>query len=200
VVTRTCPHRSAHILVFGARTRYGPAIMSTSHRAWKWLLIIVTLVTGPSYAWSFTSDKRETLRGLTEISVLVEYLPDEIEREGLRREQLKRDIELRLQEAGLRVLPLTEIAAASGSPYLYVSIAMSASPTITSASAIPTVSLTFKQLAHLSRSPTTEFFATTWEGPVFQALSTTNRIADIHSKLSDAVGRFLIDYRAVNSK
>ena len=172
--------------------------MSTSHRAWKWLLIIVTLVTGPSYAWSFSSDKRETLRGLTEIAVLVEYLPDEIEREGLRREQIKRDIELRLQEAGLRVLPLAEIAAASGSPYLYVSIAMAPGPTITSA--IPTVSLTFKQLAHLSRSPATEFFATTWEGPVFHALSATNRIADIHSKLSDAVQRFLIDYRAVNSK
>jgi hypothetical protein len=166
--------------------------------AWKRLLIIVTLMTYPSYAWSFTSDKRETLRGITEISVLVEYLPDEIEQEGLKREQIKRDIERRLQEAGLRVLPLTELATAVGSPYLYVSVAMPTGPTINSA--VITVSLTLKQLVHLSRAPITELFATTWEGPVSEASSTANRIADIHSKLSDAVERFLIDYRAVNSK
>ena len=144
--------------------------MSTSRIAWKWLIIIVTLVAYPSSAWSFTFDKRQTLRGLTEISVLVEYLPDEIEREGLKREQIQRDIEFRLQEAGLRVLPITEIAAASGSPYLYVNIAMSPGPTINSA--IPAISLTFKQLVHLSRTPTTELFTTTWDGPVFHAFST----------------------------
>ncbi len=198
MVTRTDPHRPAHILVFGARTRYGPPIMSTIHGAWKWGLIIAALMAYPTYAWSFTSDKRETLRGLAEITVLVEYLPDEIEREGLKREHIQRDIELRLQEAGLRVLPLAEIATASGSPYLYVSIAMATGPT--TSGTIPTVSLTLKQLVHLSRAPATELFVTTWEGPVSHTVSTTNRIADIHSKLSDAVGRFLIDYRAVNSK
>ena len=48
----------------------------------------------PTFGFSFTADKRDTLRGLKEISVLVEYLPDDVERAGLNREHLQRDIEV----------------------------------------------------------------------------------------------------------
>ena len=69
------------------------------------LILLGLTLCWPTVGLSFTADKRDTLRGLKEISVLVEYLPDDVEREGLNREHLQRDIEVRLRQAGLHVLP-----------------------------------------------------------------------------------------------
>jgi len=49
------------------------------------LILLGLALCWPIIGFAFSGDKRETLRGLGEISVLVEYLPDDIEREGLRR-------------------------------------------------------------------------------------------------------------------
>ena len=130
--------------------------------------------------------------------MLVEYLPDDVEREGVNREQLTRDIEGRLRQAGLRVLTISEIANSPGAPYLYVAV-----HSITGASANSTtyaIGLTLKQLVQLSRDPPTEFFATTWEGPAHPSWLTAPRVLDIRTRISEAVGRFIIDYQAVNPK
>src|ERR1044072_9827958 len=84
----------------------------------------------PTVGLSFTADKRDTLRGLTDISVLVEYLPDDVEREGLRRGHLQRDIEVRLRQAGLHVLTISEVANSPGAPYLYVAVYAIIGPSI----------------------------------------------------------------------
>ena len=86
------------------------------------LILLGLTLCWPTVGFAFTADKRDTLRGLREVSVLVEYLPDDVEREGLSREHLKRDIEVRLQQAGLRVLTISEIAKSPGAPYLYVAV------------------------------------------------------------------------------
>ena len=152
----------------------------------------------PTVGFGFTADKRDTLRGLSEISVLVEYLPDDVEREGLNREHLQRDIEVRLRQAGLHVLTISEVAKSPGAPYLYVAVYPITSPSVSFTAY--GVALTLKQLVQLSRNPNTELFATTWEGPLhFGSLSDT-KVAGIRGKILDAVGRFIVDYRDVNSK
>jgi hypothetical protein len=162
------------------------------------LILLGLTLCWPTVGFAFTADKRDTLRGLREISVLVEYLPDDVEREGLSREHLKRDIEVRLGQAGLRVLTISEIANSPGAPYLYVAVYPIAAPSANfNAYAI---GLTLKQLVHLSRNPTTEFFATTWEGPAPPSSLSAPRVLDIRARILDAVGRFLIDYQAVNLK
>ena len=152
----------------------------------------------PVAGFAFTADKRDTLRGLTEISVLVEYLPDDVEREGLSREHLKRDIEVRLGQAGLRVLTLSEIANSPGSPYLYVAVYQIKPPSVNSNAYAIGVAL--KQLVHLSRNPPTEFFATTWEGAALPGSLSAPNVHDIRARIFDAVGRFIIDYQAMNLK
>jgi len=152
----------------------------------------------PTGGFAFTADKRETLRGLGEVSVLVEYLPDDVEREGVSREQLTREIEGRLRQAGLRILTISEIANSPGAPYLYIAV-----HPMTGASANSTtyaIGLTLKQLVQLSRNPPTEFFATTWEGPAPPSWLSAPRVLDIRTRISEAVGRFIIDYQAVNPK
>ncbi len=160
------------------------------------LILLGLTLCWPTVGFAFTADKRDTLRGLREVSVLVEYLPDDVEREGLSREHLKRDIEVRLQQAGLRVLAISEIAKSPGAPYLYVAVYPITGPSVNlNAYAI---GLTLKQLVQLSRNPTTEFFATTWEGPAPPSLLSAPRVLDIRTRISDAIGRFIIDYQAVN--
>ena len=162
------------------------------------LILLGLTLCWPTVGFTFTADKRDTLRGLREVSVLVEYLPDDAEREGLNREHIKRDIEVRLRQAGLRILTISEIAESPGAPYLYVAVYPITDPSVNfNAYAI---GLTLKQLVQLSRNPTTEFFATTWEGPAPPSSLSTPRVLDIHTRISDAVGRFIIDYQAVNPK
>jgi hypothetical protein len=162
------------------------------------LMLLVLTFYSPIGGFSFTADKRDTLRGLSEISVLVEYLPDDVEREGLNREHLQRDIEVRLRQAGLHVLTISEVANSPGAPYLYVAVYPIINPSV-NFSAFATA-LTLKQLVQLSRNPTTELFATTWEGPMHFGSLGDARVAGIRSKILDAVGRFIVDYRDVNSK
>ena len=164
---------------------------------WVLMLLVLTFYS-PAVASSFTADKRDTLRGLSEVSVLVEYLPDDIEREGLTREHLQRDIEVRLRQAGLHVLTISEVANSPGAPYLYVAVYPIISPSVSFTAYA--IALTLKQLVQLSRIPTTELFATTWEGPMHFGSLNDTRVAGIRSRIFDAVGRFIVDYRDVNSK
>lgn len=162
------------------------------------LVLLVLPLCWPAMGWAFTADKRDTLRGLTDVSVLVEYLPDEIEREGLSREHVKRDIEVRLREGGLRVLSTSDIAKTLGAPYLFVTVYTVAGPSLNMHGYA--VGLALKQLVQLSRNPTTQLFATTWEGPAFPSVLTAPKVIEIRNRISDAVERFLIDYQAVNQK
>lgn len=160
------------------------------------LILLSLTLCWPTVGFPFTSDKRDTLRGLREISVLVEYLPDDVEREGLSRAQLQHDIEMRLRKAGLRVLTISEITNSPGAPYLYVAIYPITGPSVSfNAYAI---SFTLKQLVQLSWNPTIELFATTWEGPGHPSSLSTLRILDIRTRISDAVKLFIIDYQAMN--
>jgi hypothetical protein len=162
------------------------------------LILLGLALYWPTVGFSFTADKRDTLRGLKEISVLIEYLPDDVEREGLNREQLQRDIEARLRQAGLRVLTLSEVTNSPGAPYLYAAVYPIIGPSV-NVNAYA-VALTLKQLVQLSRNPTTELFATTWEGPIHFSSLSDSRVPDIRSRIFDAVGRFIVDYRDVNSR
>lgn len=162
------------------------------------LILLGLTLYWPTVGFSFTADKRDTLRGLKEISVLVEYLPDDVEREGLNREHLQRDIEVRLRQAGLHVLNISEVANSPGAPYLYAAVYPITGPSVNVNTYA--VTLTLKQLVQLSRNPSTELFATTWEGPIHFSSLSDSRVHDIRSRIFEAVGRFIVDYRDVNAK
>ena len=162
------------------------------------LLLLGLTLCWPTLGFAFTADKRDTLRGLTEVSVLVEYLPDDVEREGLSRGHLTRDIEARLRQAGLHVLTISEIAKSPGAPYLYIAVYPITGPSVNLHAYA--IGLTLKQLVQLSRNPTTELFATTWEGPTPPTSIGAPKVPDIRSRISDALERFIFDYQTVNLK
>jgi hypothetical protein len=160
------------------------------------IILLNLMLCWPAIGFGFTADKRDTLQGLTEVAVLIEHLPDDVERQGLSREHLARITEVRLRAAGLRILTISEIAKSPGSPYLYIAVYPVTGPSLNFNSYA--IGLALKQLVQLSRNPSTELFATTWESPASYNSLNGPRVADIRSKISDAVERFVIDYRAVN--
>jgi hypothetical protein len=96
-------------------------------------------------------------------------------------------------------LTISEVANSPGAPYLYVAVYPIMTPSV-NVNAYA-VALTLKQLVQLSRQPTTELFATTWEGPMHLGGSLGDaKVLGIRGKIFDAVGRFIVDYRDVNSK
>ena len=66
--------------------------------------------------------KRETLRGLPGVCVVIEALGADIKKDGLTEEQLRTDVEVRLRRAGIRVLTLDEVKESSIKPSLLVEV------------------------------------------------------------------------------
>jgi len=89
------------------------------------LVLAGLVLTCPGGFQAFGGDskwERETFRGLHGVAVLVENIKPEAERDGLTQRQVQTDVELRLRQAGLRVLTRKEVLAAPGTPYLYINI------------------------------------------------------------------------------
>src|SRR5882672_8515945 len=69
-----------------------------------------------------TKDSRQTLAGLTGVYVSVEVLTGDAQRNELWETQLRTDVELRLREAGVKVVAMEDIKSIPGLPYLYVGV------------------------------------------------------------------------------
>jgi hypothetical protein len=68
-------------------------------------------------SWAMdTEDTRATLRGVEGVLVVVEDLGDDVEQAGLTRQQLQTDVELRVRQAGIRVLTRAEREGMPGTP------------------------------------------------------------------------------------
>ena len=67
-------------------------------------------------------DRRDTLRGLKGVMVLVESLSNTVEREGLTARQIRIDVERRLRGRGIRVLSQNKWLQTPGGPYLYINL------------------------------------------------------------------------------
>jgi hypothetical protein len=72
------------------------------------ILIIILASISYSYALDFEVHERRCFRGVEDISVLVENLPESLKYPGLTREQLTTNIELRLRKANIRIRPQSD--------------------------------------------------------------------------------------------
>jgi len=73
----------------------------------------------PTQAAADDDAERQTLKALRGVGVLVPKLDPEVERDGLAQSTLQTDVEVKLRQAGIRVLTNTEAQSAdAGAPYL----------------------------------------------------------------------------------
>lgn len=83
--------------------------------------LVLSLVGTSVYARDDQST-RETLQGFDAMMIIIGELDPEVEKAGLTTDQLRTDVELKLQLAGIRLLSATECHLEYGRPHLTVNI------------------------------------------------------------------------------
>ncbi|WP_447978769.1 hypothetical protein [Candidatus Nitrospira bockiana] len=134
--------------------------------------------------------KRDTLRELTGVEVVVEALDDG----PLTSDALKADVEAQLETAGIRVLHGQERLGQPGFPYLYVRLSLL--HTAPASSYVLEVSL--NQTVILTRAPSTSTFAPTWSVHAMGVMTPFDA-QDMRRTVSQYVDRFVQAFQAANA-
>src|SRR2546427_13051688 len=92
------------------------------------LALLSASVLSPLVAQGDNEGTRATLAGLTGVYVLVENIPDEVQRDGLDTTQIRTDVELKLRQAGITVLTQQEWRSTAAAPVLYVNVQVIKNP------------------------------------------------------------------------
>lgn len=170
------------------------------NRYWVWvtLLVVFILLTSkfPLSAINGRSN-RATLQGLKGIGVLVENLPPEVEKEGITKNQLQIEVELKLREAGIKVLSREECLKTPGEPYLYININVNTAKT--ESDIYPySIDVMFIQKVSLVRDPQQTTYSVTWSTGGVGSVS-KQLMNPLRSSVSDIVNVFIQAYLAENT-
>lgn len=137
----------------------------------------------------FGEGKRDTLRDLTGVEVVVESL----DVEGLSSRLLKSEIEAQLDRAGIRVLKDKERLNQPGYPYLYVRLSLlNAEPVHTYS-----LEISLNQTVTLTRYPSISTFAPTWWVHAVGVMSPLD-VPALRATVHDYLVKFVQAYQAVN--
>lgn len=142
---------------------------------------------------------RATLKGLTGMAVAVEGLSADAEKAGVTRARVRTEVELRLRQAGIRVLETqSEQSEAPGTPCLTVNLNVLAASLADQPPLVFSVLVELKQRCVLERDAGTTAMATTWKtGCVFRGGVLREQASEV---VGEMVDDFLNDYLAVNPK
>lgn len=151
----------------------------------------------PSMAIDSQSN-RATLKGLPGVGVLVEKLPPEIEREGLRRDQLQMDVESQLKKAGVKVFSKEQCTRVPGEPYLYINLNVNVAKT--ESGIYPyTVDIMLIQKVSLMRDPKRVTYAVTWSTGGVGSI-TKSIVSQLRENVAEVVHVFIRAFLDENPK
>jgi len=140
--------------------------------------------------------ERETLAGLTGVGVLVEEMNPDAEKDGLARSTLQTDVELKLRQAGIRVLSKDEWLAAPGRPSLYLNVNTFSRTGLYAYCIL----LKVKQRVTLIRNLATTSWGTTWDSRGFMGTVGADNLHTVRDDVRDQVDQFINAYLAANPK
>ena len=161
-------------------------------------MIVATAVLGlaiclASLGQAASLGELESLRHLKGVAVAVEKINPEVEKLGLTRDQIKAEVEARLEKAGIK--KITEKDAFTGNPWLYINI--NAFEAMDGRLLIYAISVELIQNVRLVRDPLTSTTAVTWA--VNQAGYTNRLQAEALQKVVDElIDRFIQNYAQAN--
>jgi hypothetical protein len=146
----------------------------------------------------FQELRRRSLRGLQGVEVVVEVMKPMAARYGLTDTQVQTDVELRLRQAGIRVLTPDESDPTPGSPSLYVNIhtVFGDGPAVGLVGY--SIDVELKQAVQLERDPAIWLpSAVTWSENQ-RGLVGRTQLHALREALSDLVDRFINAYYTAN--
>jgi hypothetical protein len=162
------------------------------------ILVLVTLFFGaPAASHAY---EKEVLRGLKGVCVAVAPISPEIEKLGLAAAELQKDVEVKLRQAGIKVLRPKELYQEEGCSGLMIRVNGSVFRVKQTSMAAYAVHLGVMELVQLKRPTLVPIIpAQTWgydsEGVQVVKASQVNHIAKAVEALVD---KFIRDYRAAN--
>jgi len=161
----------------------------TRRRPTIWLLMVF-LIGVSSLPVRAQAGPAKTLKGISALTVLVEDLTDGAKALGLTAETIQTDVELKLRQAGMRVVTPQELHNISGQPWIYVQVSM------TNPALVGHVLVQFNQNAMLERSREIVPVSTWSTG----TLVTADDAQTIRDKVKDLIDKFLNAWLSVNPK
>lgn len=158
------------------------------------------LMAGPAAFAVDSALTQETLTGLQGVYVIVEEMQPNIQKyavkSGLTKEQLQKDIELRLKEVGIRVLSRDEWMKTPGKPVLYISVNTHESERYWYAYDIK---IELQQVVKMEANPKVNALAATWSLSM-TGITNIGSLNVIKGDIEVLLGRFQQAYWAVNRK
>jgi hypothetical protein len=139
---------------------------------------------------------RSSLRDLKGVYILIEHLTPDVERDGLSKDQLQADVELRLRQAGIKVLTRGESLKTLGLPEFYVNV--TALKSKDGAMYVVSVNAEFDQLVTLVRNRNIKVQGTTWSVGGITTTGVPSLNKDARDMVGDVVDEFIDAYRAAN--
>jgi hypothetical protein len=167
---------------------------------WKSWIACMTLtmsLSSPALAADIEFE-RKMLVGLPGVGVIVEQIDSDMEQAGLERFILQTDVELRLRQAGVKVLTKSELAA-PGSDFLLLSIHGAASRQLRNVFAL-CVRLELAQGVMLIRRPSVTSVGSTWFMTTQVVSVGTDYAPAVREAIRDMVDQFINAYLAANPK
>jgi hypothetical protein len=143
---------------------------------------------------NITEITRETLRGLKGVVVVVETVKSDAEADGLKVDDIQAEVEAKLEEGGVQILPHDAWRATVGRPWLYVSV----NTMKYLFGYFFSIDVQLKQDVTLPRRPSILTSSATWEMGSIGVVS----IPDLPNKIKESVfgyvDSFISEYAAVN--
>jgi len=160
-------------------------------------LSIFLLVVG-GVARGAADNHRESLRGLTGVSVRVERLSEDATYDGLAARNIQLDVEQKLKQAGIAVLTGVEAAQDPSSPVLYIFVNAKLPYNSPPYAVMTTVSLLQNVVSARDASLRLREVKT-WDAGYLTVLN-PDELKKARTTVGDLVGEFINDWRAVNQK
>ena len=163
----------------------------------RWVVVIVFVIsTGLLWAAQGANTLSDVtfiggldiLKGLQGVSVIIPPLSPDVEKYGLKREQLKTDVESKLRQEG--ILETRAMAILSVSVKILDS---------RKAPAVVRISVELDEVVRLRRDLTKECWATTWETDSVIILG-TSPVKDIRDEIKNIARTFCVCHLAANPK
>jgi hypothetical protein len=133
---------------------------------------------------------KNTLSGLKAVRVVIEDFGPKLGEDGLDKDQVQQDVELRLRQSRIKVVS----KETARTPYLYVRIG---SFRLNTGAIAFSIAVSLRQYVLLERRPSIKEYADTSFGPL--STGVTKTIKDIRGALAENVDSFINDYLEVNT-
>jgi len=172
------------------------AVARVGRNLWIAFLVLVVGLVSPTSARDLPGE-RESLAGLAGVHLVVEDMKPDVERYGLTRSALRRDVELRLRQTGIRVLSVIEWAEVPPTPSLTLRVTALRNE---AGSYAVSVALDLVQDVRLVRDPTITAPTATWQATGTLATHGARMLPEVREGVCDLVDQFLNDYMAANPK